>query len=252
MTHQPTPFVKALRYHRAHLSLIFCLRWSLVFAMISRLLENDTLLRREEVYHRLRRDILDCALPPGTELHEPELAERFSISKSPIRDALLRLEAERLVVVWPRKGYQVAPVSQSDARDLFEFRALIERVCVMNAAEGASNSALAALDTFRSLDEPARFIDYNRTFHLALAKLCDNRRIAQTGVELIEQFDRLVIASVRKLPEEEVQVLIAEHGQIIDALQARAGKQAGRLLSTHIGRARRRVLSALSQAAIVS
>jgi DNA-binding GntR family transcriptional regulator len=219
------------------------------------MIQTETPLRREEVYHCLRRDILDCALPPGTELHEPELAERFAISKSPIRDALLRLEAERLVVILPRKGYKVAPVSLSDARDLFEFRALIEQACVMNAAESASESSLEALDRFRSLGaagEPSQFIVYNRGFHLAIAKLCDNRRIAQTGAGLIEQFDRLVIASVKQLAKEEVAALIAEHCQIIDALQARAGKRAARLISAHIGRARRRVLSALSQVAIVS
>jgi GntR family transcriptional regulator, rspAB operon transcriptional repressor len=217
--------------------------------------ERQTLLRREKVYHSLRRDILDCALPPGTELHEPELAERFAISKSPIRDALLRLEAERLVVIRPRKGYKVAPVSLSDARDLFEFRALIEQACVMNAVESATESALEALDRFRFSDtagEPSEFIVYNRGFHLAIAKLCDNRRIARTGVSLIEQFDRLVILSVKKLAKEDVPALIAEHCEIIDALQARAGKRAARLVSAHIGRARRRVLSALSQAAIVS
>jgi DNA-binding GntR family transcriptional regulator len=219
------------------------------------MIERETQLWREEVYHRLRRDILDCALAPGTELHEPELAERFAISKSPVRDALLRLEAERLVVVRPRKGYKVAPVSLSDARDLFEFRALVEQACVMNAAENASESALKALDRFRSLGaagESSRFIVYNRGFHLAIAKLCDNRRIAQTGAGLIEQFDRLVIVSVKQLAKEEVAALIAEHSQIIDALQARAGKRAARLISAHVGRARRRVLSALSQAAIVS
>jgi DNA-binding GntR family transcriptional regulator len=219
------------------------------------MIETANQLRREEVYHRLRRDILDCALPPGTELHEPELAERFAISKSPVRDALLRLEAERLVVIRPRKGYKVAPVSLSDARDLFEFRALIEQTCVMNAAENAPESSLAALDRFRSLgaaDEPSQFIVYNRGFHLAIAKLCDNRRIAQTGAGLIEQFDRLVILSVKKLAKEDIPALIAEHCEIIGALQARAGKRAARLLSAHIGRARRRVLSALSQAAIVS
>jgi GntR family transcriptional regulator, rspAB operon transcriptional repressor len=223
--------------------------------MVFHMMEREILLRREEVYHRLRRDILDCALPPGTELHEPELAERFAISKSPVRDALLRLEAERLVVIRPRKSYKVAPVSLSDARDLFEFRALLEQACVMNAAESASESALEALGCFRSpgVDgEPSQFIVYNRSFHLAIAKLCDNRRIAQTAASLIEQFDRLVIVSVQKLAKMDMTALIAEHCQIIDALQARSGKRAARLISAHIGRARRRVLSALSQAAIVS
>jgi DNA-binding GntR family transcriptional regulator len=170
---------------------------------------------------------------------------------------LLRLEAERLVVVRPRKSYQVAPVSIADARDLFEFRALLEQACVTNAAENAPDSDLKALDRFRApeiSDEPAGFISYNREFHLGIARLCDNRRIAHTAIELIEQFDRIVIVSLQKLArdEDDVAELLHEHGQIIDALQRRAKRQAARAISEHIERARRRVLSALSQAAIVS
>src|SRR6516165_4848333 len=105
MTHPGFHRIKLIIYHRANLLRISSLLYLYPIPMIFHMIESETPLRREEVYHRLRRDILDCALPPGTELHAPELAERFAISKSPVRDALLRLEAERLVVVRPRKGY---------------------------------------------------------------------------------------------------------------------------------------------------
>jgi len=210
----------------------------------------ETALRREQVYHRLRRDILDCALPPGARLHEPELAERFSISKSPVRDALLRLEAEKLVIVRPRKAYQVAPLSVSDAREFFELRTVLEQACVLNAARNAADSSLRALDRFRTTHSNGNagdFIAYNREFHLGITKLCDNRRLAGTAADLIEQFDRFVIVSVQRLPAADPEVLIAEHCHIIDALQARAARKAAALLSSHIRSARRRVLSALSR-----
>ncbi len=217
-------------------------------------------LMRNEIYATLKREILCCAILPGAELREAELAERFAVSKSPIRDALLRLESDRLVVVHPRKGYQAAPVSLSDAADLFELRAMLEGACARDAAEHAADGALKTLDRFRSLDtfaasasdDPApSFVLYNRGFHLAITELCSNKRLREATVDLIEQFDRLVIVSLQNGAPEGHSKLIAEHIDIIDAVQARDGRLAARRLSDHVTRARKRVLAALSRFAIV-
>ena len=122
-------------------------------------------LRREEIYQRLRAEILSCGLAPGLHLHEAELAERFLVSKSPIRDALMRLEAERLVLVAPRKGYRVAPVSVSDSRDLFGLRMVLEQAAAPDVAANAAMADLEALDRFRSLEAWGGghdFVTYNR------------------------------------------------------------------------------------------
>ncbi|HEU0150820.1 MAG TPA: GntR family transcriptional regulator, partial [Bradyrhizobium sp.] len=73
---------------------------------------NDLLpqLMRADIYTSLRREILSCAIPPGAEIRDAAFAERFSVSRSPVRDALLRLEAEGLVLIHPRKGYRAAPI----------------------------------------------------------------------------------------------------------------------------------------------
>ena len=220
--------------------------------------ENASLMR-DEVYRRLRRDILDCAIRPGADIREPEISERFAVSKSPVRDALLRLEAEGLVLVHPRRGYQVAPISVSDAADLFEFRALLEPACALNAAEHARDEDLTGLDRFRSLDafEAASgevapsFVIYNRAFHLGLADLCANQRMRDAARDVIERFDRLVVVSLRETRAADQAGLIAEHIEIIDALQAREGRRAARILGGHVGRARKRVLDGLSHAAVV-
>lgn len=215
---------------------------------------ETTHLRREEIYQRLRAEILACQLAPGANLHEAELAERFAISKSPIRDALMRLEAERLVLVAPRKGYRVAPISVSDARDLFGLRMVLEQACAPDVAANASDADLKALDRFRSLDAWGKgdsFVDYNREFHCAVIDLSSNRRIADTGRSVIEQFDRLVVMSISTLAERNAEALIAEHAAIIDALQARDGRLAGKLLQKHIEFGVKRVLKALEQAAVI-
>lgn len=219
------------------------------------MLSDTTPLRREEVYRRLRADILSCTLSPGANLHEAELADRFAISKSPIRDALLRLEAEKLVIVVPRKGYHVAPVSVADARDLFEFRVLLEQTCAMSTAEHASDADLASLDRFRSADawQPPNgtFVSYNREFHSAVASMGRNRRMSETACTLIEQLDRLVAVSVSALADNDTGILVAEHAAIIDALQERDGRGAARLLERHITRAKKRIMDALTRAAVI-
>jgi len=213
---------------------------------------------RADIYTVLRREILSCAIPPGAEIRDAEFAERFSVSRSPVRDALLRLEAEGLVLINPRKGYRAAPISVADARDLFAFRAVLEPACAASAAEEASDAALADLDRFRSMETAeqganasAAFVHYNREFHLALAGLCSNRRLREATVDLIEQFDRFVTVSINSESDLQHAALIAEHCEIIDALQARDGKRAGRILARHAGRARKRVLAALARSPIV-
>jgi DNA-binding GntR family transcriptional regulator len=217
-------------------------------------------LMRSDIYGALRREILSCAIPPGAEIRDAEIAERFAVSRSPVRDALLRLEAEGLVVISPRKGYRTAPISIADARDLFEFRAVLEPACAASVASEAGDEVLRGLDRFRSMsgfaagaeDAEPSFVQYNREFHLAIARLCTNRRIRDATIDLIEQFDRLVTVSISSNEAGgQRDALIKEHCEIIDALQARDGRRAGRILSRHAGRARKRVLLALSRSPIV-
>lgn len=212
---------------------------------------NETiLLRREDVYERLRAEILSCVLLPGTSLNEATLAERFNVSKTPIRDALSRLHAQRLLHVIPRKGYRVAPISMSDATDLFEFRAWLEEKCVRSIVVHASDQQLRALHRFRTKPAKQDFVDYNRSFHLGLVELAPNRRLADTAREIVEQFDRLVLMSITAV-ERQTAPLLKEHGVILDAIQARDGALAGRLVAQHVKSAKKRVLGALTNRAIV-
>lgn len=202
-------------------------------------------LIREDVCQALRHDILHCTLRPGVELREQELAARFGVSKSPVRDALLRLEREGLVVVVPRQGYRVAPVSVSDARDMFGLRSVLESANVMTASRSAGDASLAGLDAFRSLAAGENFIDYNRRFHSALARCTGNARMAEVTCNLIEHMDRLIYISVGAVKGHDPQQLVDEHAAIIAAVQARNGRLARRLAQSHIERAEKRVIDAL-------
>jgi len=239
---------------------IFKLAPSVGKSIIYQMNEIPYQLMRSDIYGVIRREILSCAIPPGAEIRDADIAERFSVSRSPVRDALLRLEAEGLVVISPRKGYRASPISIADARDLFEFRAVLEAACAANVAAEASDEAMRTLDRFRSMRDYAEgeahaapsFVRYNREFHLAIAQLCANQRIRLSTIDLIEQFDRLVTVSIcSNQAGSQRDALIAEHCEIIDALQARDGRRAGRILARHAGRARKRVMAALSRSPIV-
>src|ERR1700733_15154585 len=84
-----------------------------------------TLLLRNSIYRAIRQAILTCGLEPGQKLREQMLAERYHVSRSPVREALLRLEVESLVTVLPRQGYLVNAITMPDVEALFDLRLLI-------------------------------------------------------------------------------------------------------------------------------
>src|SRR5579863_7829817 len=91
--------------------------------------EGKAMLLRDNIYYALRKAILSCEFQPGQELREQVLAERYRVSRSPIRDSLLRLEQDNLVTVLPRQGYRVNPISISDTEEIFALLLLIEPAC---------------------------------------------------------------------------------------------------------------------------
>lgn len=222
---------------------------------MSRATTSSRMLLRDEVYRRLREEILGCRLRPGEDIREHDLAARFAVSKSPVHDALGRLEREGLVKVRPRQGYRVAPISLADARDIFRLRALLEVACVVEGARRAPTEALDALVRFRRFDRrafPGGFIVYNRAFHCALADLAPNRRLAAAARDMIEQMDRLVHVSLTMMRGRHPGKLTREHAAIIDALRRRNGRRAAGLLRAHVREAERRVAAALERLLVVA
>src|SRR3977135_1216244 len=151
------------------------------------------MLLRDNVYESLLSDILTCRLAPGDDMREQDLAERYAVSRQPVREALLRLEREHLVTVQPRQGYRVTPISLSDARDLLRFRLALEPACVAEAIDRAPYRLFKSRDEFRRFaGNHEDFIAYNRGFHTALAHASGNRRMAMALCDLIGQAERRV------------------------------------------------------------
>lgn len=211
-------------------------------------------LIRTSVYERIRGEILSCALRPGTQLQERDLADRYEVSKSPIRDALLRLQEQNLIEVLPRKGYRVRPVSVADAREMYEMRSILERSCVARMIESAPDPLLQGLDAFRLApadSELSAWINYNRRFHLAIADGSGNSRLARATREIIEQFDRLTYMSVTASESGTLSDFVREHVEIIHVIQQRDKRQAAALMKDHVESSRKRLLDAIESLAIV-
>lgn len=212
-------------------------------------------LIRHRVFQELREDILSCGIRPGEEIREGELARRYGVSKSPIRDALQKLEFEGLVEIVPRKGHRVAPISVADASDILEMRAILEAAAVRKVAQDATDKTLAELDEFRSADtlNLGDFAEYNKAFHFALCRLSGNRRMEETMARLMENYERLCVVSLstRRTEREAMELALADHVAIIDAIQARNGTVAARLSGKHIQRSRGQVMRGLENREVV-
>ncbi|TMJ46744.1 MAG: GntR family transcriptional regulator [Alphaproteobacteria bacterium] len=210
------------------------------------------MLLRDNVYENLRSDILTCRFAPGDDMREQELAERYAVSRQPVREALLRLEREHLVTVQPRQGYRVNPISLADARDLLRFRLALEPACVAEAIENADDDVLKALNRFRRFSgDREDFIAYNRGFHSALAHASGNRRMATALCDLIGQADRLVRVSLANIRGHDPAQLVAEHTALIEAMQRRDRRGASRIIRAHISQTEKRVLPALKRNAVI-
>ena len=209
------------------------------------------MLLRENIYSILRSDILGCRLAPGEELREQELAARHEVSSATVRDALRRLEADRLVTVQPRQGYRVNPISISDARDIFRFRIVLESACAAAAAENTDPQILTQLELSCSLESLDDFVGYNRGFHGAIARASGNARMEAATCDLIDQADRLVRISVSSMKGRDPTKLIHEHEAILDAIAKHDSRRAARLVRAHISKAEHRVLTALSRSAVI-
>jgi DNA-binding GntR family transcriptional regulator len=211
---------------------------------------NESRLLRDEIYAELRADMITCRLAPGTELRESALAERFGVSKSPVRDALMRLATEGLVVILPRQGYLVSSVSVTDVEDMFHLREALERACIERVVRRASDEDLEQLDRFRTYDEAlweGGFVHYNREFHYAVARIAGNARMRDYLLALIDQMERAVRISVSSLRKDDPQSLVNEHRELIDALQAHDLTRAQRLSSRHVTTAGKRVMRTLQR-----
>ena len=212
-------------------------------------------LKRQRIFEQLRQHIMTCELQPGSELRESELASQYGVSKSPIRDALQKLEFEGLVQIVPRQGHRVLPISIADARDILELRETLERAAVRKIVSEATDEDLKLLNRFRIADMSSMnaFARYNREFHSELNHLAANKRQSRIMHNLMENYDRLCIISLssRHQAGTAMTTALQEHIEIIDALQARDHRTAAQRSARHIRKSQTQIMRGLERRPVV-
>ena len=207
------------------------------------------------IFERLRDDILTCALAPGVAIYEQELAQRFGMSKSPVRDALSRLQEQNLVEVRARSGYRVKPISIAEASEIYEMRQLYERACVSLAIDHATDQQIDDLSQHLTTDPYMHIVEWialNKHFHSAIAMVCGNARLANAANALNDEVNRFTFVSIGRLQQPiSFARLNKEHAALQTAMRTRNKRTALSILRTHIEASRQRTMQALANSVVV-
>jgi DNA-binding GntR family transcriptional regulator len=187
----------------------------------------------DRVYRQLRQWLMDAVLPPGEFLSEPDLAQRCATSRTPVREACMRLHQDRWLARFPRKGFLVAPITVRDIVDLYEFRKLLEGFAAERVAGSASDEQLAGLRGLLELeDDPGAsteaMVQANESFHLRLAELAGNQRVLDQLGLVLAFCRRLDILYMRVEPS------WIPHGELFQALGRHDGAAARRAMEAHL------------------
>jgi len=192
----------------------------------------------DRVYRQLREWLMDAVLPPGEFLSEPDLAQRCSTSRTPVREACMRLHQDRWLTRFPRKGFLVTPISVADIVDLYQFRKLLEGFAAGQVARTGTAGEIAELRGLLELADnpqgsaPAAVLA-NEAFHLRLAALAGNQRVLdQLGLVLAfcRRLDTLCIrADESWIP----------HHDLLEALERHDRAGAEQAMDAHLDHASR-------------
>ncbi len=209
----------------------------------------------DRAYAVLKRNILTCKLRPGQRLIEKELCAAMQISRTPLREALNRLGLEGLVSMVPYHGYEVAPITLRDIRDMCELRYLLESEAAALAAQRATPEELEALGLVAELHYTpgARetYEDYlraNSAFHLQLARCSHNARLEASVISLLDQLQRPLYLGLDVGLDAEAAT--AEHAAIIAAVRHHDSQLAAALMREQILHAEQRMLSAFAASGV--
>jgi DNA-binding GntR family transcriptional regulator len=210
-------------------------------------------------YDRIRQAIVEGAYGPGDRLVEQRISEEFSLSRTPVREALRRLESEGLVVFRRNRGAAIRSMSADDVRDLYELRARLESYAAELASVRGSIRSYDAMDeaaeqfeqqvdgsgdpgTARD-DQVRALSDTNNRFHQTIVAAAEHERLSQMLSSAVDV--PLVFRALRGFERSELQRSAEFHRMTAHAIRRGEGTRAGRLMSEHILLGRDRLMEDL-------
>jgi DNA-binding GntR family transcriptional regulator len=195
----------------------------------------------------IREEILKETLRPGSKLTEQQLSTRFDVSRTPIREAIGRLESEGLVETIPNRGAFVLGLSATDAADMFEIRKHYEVIAVRKAAERATKEDLEKFDEsmefmrhYTGRDDLRKMKRINADFHATIYRTAGSR-LLQVSISRVTTYLKLS-AHTKDYRREHLAEILAEHERIYRAVKARDAGEAAAAMEEHMDNMARRAL----------
>ncbi len=208
---------------------------------------NSTTLA-ERIYQQLKSEIIHGTFQPGEAINEKVLAIRYRGSRTPVREAIMRLQQESLLRLVPQKGYFVSHLTIHELNEMYEYRAELEGFCAEVAARRWADAALIERLTklariqYKSGDRNSyeRFIEADTEFHIGIARLSRNRLLVRAVTEVRCQMERLMFAAIDigyygELPAR-------EHTDIVEAIRRRDPRAARQAMHNHIVGSKEKVM----------
>jgi len=194
----------------------------------------------EKVYRALKRDIIRGVHPAGEFLSEKDLAKRYKSSRTPVREAALRLQEERLLRIVSNRGYFVSQITLQELNDVYEYRTAVECAAAELAARKGTDAEL--LQKLTSLAETSyrtdstesymEFIEADTLFHVGIARLSRNQMLIRAVSEARSQMERIMYAAIDIHYYGEVPT--REHKEIMKAIRERNPDAARKCMYKHI------------------
>ena len=202
--------------------------------------ENEYLPLRDVVFNTLRQAILRGEFKPGERLMEIQLANKLGVSRTPIREAIRKLELEGLVIMIPRKGAEVADITEKSLRDVLEVRKALEELAVQLACEKITQEELEELEkageNFKKVLNRSKDItevaEADVRFHDVIYMATDNQKLIHLLNKLREQMYRYRLEYIKDADKR--QILMVEHEHILKALTLRHIQEAKMAVREHI------------------
>ena len=200
---------------------------------------NSYLPLREEVFNTLRDQILKGELSPGDRLMEIHLAEKLGVSRTPVREAIHMLEREGLAITIPRRGAQVAKMTEKDLSDVLEVREILDELAITKACANVDDEVIKKLDAsvenFKAAirtDDPKAIVEEDEHFHRIIYEAADNPRLLSIVDNLKEQMYRFRFEYIRE--EKNYDKLISEHERMIECLKTGDVSGVKEAMHTHL------------------
>jgi DNA-binding GntR family transcriptional regulator len=194
----------------------------------------------QTVYNTLRQEILAMSLPPGSPLDEVRLSERFGMSRTPVREALLRLSSDGLVTTLPNRNTIVATIDFASLPTYFDALTLMYRVTTRAAAGKRNPAAMAVIRQRQTEFEAAvraqdayAMIEANREFHVAIAELGGNGYYTTFFARLLDEGRRILRLYYSTFDDRLPLQYVREHEDMIAAIEAGDVEGADRLAIDH-------------------